>query len=76
MLIVREILAAISRMLTYISLYEFICSQSPQSMNGLLIGLSYMTRGVFEALGSVVIILFAMNWNTVPTSPDVGWYMT
>ena len=50
-------------MLTYIPLYEFICSQSPKSMNGLLIGLSYSTRGFFEALGSSVAVPLALSWN-------------
>ena len=71
MLIARGVLSGISRMLTYIPLYEFICSQSPKSMNGLLIGLSYSTRGFFEALGSSVVVPFALSWNG-PRIPSCG----
>ena len=45
-----EAAAAISHMMFYVALFEFICSQSPSSMKGLLIGLTYSIRGFFESL--------------------------
>lgn len=71
LLVVRDILAAIARMLLYIPLYEFICSQSPQSMNGLLIGLSYAVRGSMEAFGALLVVPFALSWNG-PSLPSCG----
>ncbi len=50
LLALPEVLAAISHMLVYVALYEFICSQSPSSMKGVLIGLTYSIRGLYELL--------------------------
>ncbi len=43
-------------MLLYTALYEFICAQSPSSMKGLLIGLSFSVKGIFQALGAAFAI--------------------
>ena len=56
-LVVPQCLSSCYNLLIYIALYEFICSQSPHSMKGLLIGLSFAIRGVFELLGVIVLIL-------------------
>ena len=47
LLIARQVLAALARLIFEIALFEFICSQSPTSMKGLLIGLSFSIRGTF-----------------------------
>ena len=36
-----------------ISIFEFICSQSPHSMKGLLIGVFYAIRGIFQLIGAL-----------------------
>ena len=41
LLFIQRCLSALSHMLINIALYEFICAQSPHSMKGLLIGLSF-----------------------------------
>ena len=46
-LILQLTLSALSNMLIYIGVLEFICSQSPTSMKGLLIGLMYAIKGLF-----------------------------
>ncbi len=46
-------LCGISNLLIYTALYEFICAQSPSSMKGLLIGLSFAVKGIYQALGAV-----------------------
>ena len=58
--ILQQILSAISHTVFYIAVYEFICSQSPHSMKGLLLGIFYATRGLYEILGSLLMIPFAL----------------
>ena len=53
-------LNAFSNMLIYIALYEFVCSQSPHAMKGSLIGLTFAVKGVFELIGTGVLILFLL----------------
>jgi len=59
LLVVQRSLASVSNMLIYIALYEFICSQSPHAMKGLLIGLSFALRGVGDMFSSLAIIPFS-----------------
>ncbi len=54
--ILPRCLYGVSNMLLYTALYEFICAQSPSSMKGLLIGLSFSVKGVFQALGATFAI--------------------
>ncbi len=49
-MIVPKIGMALSILLVQISLYEFICSQSPNSMKGFLIGLSFAISGILQTL--------------------------
>ncbi len=59
-------------MLLYTALYEFMCAQSPPSMKGLLIGLSFAIKGIFQAIGSLIIIPFGYF---PPSFPNCGlWY--
>ncbi len=65
-------LYGISNMLLYTGLYEFICAQSPPSMKGLLIGLSFAIKGIFQAIGSLILIPFGYF---PPSFPNCGlWY--
>ena len=45
--VLQHTLSSLSDMLIYIGVFEFICSQSPTSMKGLLIGLVYAIKGLF-----------------------------
>ena len=62
-LAVQCCLSSFSAMLIYIGIYEFICSQSPHSMKGLLFGLAFALQGLFQVIGVVIItpFLFASN---------------
>ncbi len=51
-------LYGVSNLLIYTALYEFICAQSPLSMKGLLIGLSFAIQGIYQALGAAFAIPF------------------
>ena len=73
-LIVQHTLSAVSNMLIYIGVFEFICSQSPTSMKGLLIGLVYAIKGLFQLIAALVTIPFYAPWNGKSTFPSCGFY--
>ena len=54
-LILPNILNALGAMFFYVALFEFICAQSPHSMKGLLIGVYFAIKGVYQLLGSYVL---------------------
>ena len=58
---------ALSDMFIYIALYEFICAQSPHSMKGFLIGLSFAIKGLFQALAALLIIPFSFVTSSFPS---------
>lgn len=58
--IVQRCLSSLSTMLLYPALYEFICSQSPHTMKGLLLGLGFAVKGLFEFLGLTCVLLFTI----------------
>ena len=57
---VQRSLTALFTMLLYPALYEFIIAQSPHTMKGLLVGLSFAIKGLFEFLGVAVVIIFTL----------------
>ena len=57
-LLLQHTLSALSNMLIYIGSFEFICSQSPHSMKGMLIGLWYAIKGLFQLIGTILSIPF------------------
>ena len=73
-LIVQHTLSAVSNMLIYIGVFEFICSQSPTSMKGLLIGLVYAIKGLFQLIAALLTIPFYVPWNGKSTFPSCGFY--
>ena len=58
---------ALSDMFIYIALYEFICAQSPHSMKGFLIGLSFAIKGLFQALAALLVIPFSQIKSLFPS---------
>lgn len=50
-------LNAFGYMFLYIALFEFICSQSPSSMKGYLMGIFFAIRSIFSSLGVHVIYI-------------------
>ena len=64
-------LLALSDTLIDISVFEFICSQSPHSMKGLLIGVLYAIRGLYQ----LVAALFTLPFTFADTSHlSCGFY--
>ena len=73
-LIIQYFLNAVGYMLLYIAVYEFICSQSPHSMKGLVIGTFFAIKGVFQLLGVAITYLpIAFKWNIMHTFPSCGF---
>ncbi len=67
-LVMQNILSALSNMLIYISVVEFICSQSPSSMTGLLIGVLYAIKGLFQLVATALVIPFISHGNRLSYS--------
>jgi peptide/histidine transporter 3/4 len=56
LLLIQLTLSALSHMLIYIAVFEFICSQSPHPMKGLLIGLFYAIKGLNQSLATLLVV--------------------
>ncbi len=57
--IIPKCLYSLSILLFQIAYYEFICSQSPNSMKGFLIGLSFAINGAFQVLFSILLTIIS-----------------
>ena len=73
-LLPQRFIYGLSVMLIYPALYEFICAQSPHSMKGLLIGLSFAIRGIIELLASLFLVPFMLSKFSLP-SCGMEYYM-
>ena len=60
-------------MIFYIAIYEFIYSQSPHSMKGLMIGTFFAIRGTFQLLGALVFIFPFLAWKSTSSFPSCGF---
>ena len=61
LLLIQLTLSALFHMLTYTAVFEFICSQSPHSMKGLLIGVLYAIRGLYQLVATLLVLPFALR---------------
>ena len=71
LLIVPLVLTSLSHMLIYTAVFEFICSQSPHSMKGLLIGLLYAIKGLYQLLATILVVPFAVGYSAHPNHPKI-----
>ena len=67
LIIMQQVLAAFSSALIQTSFLEFVCAQSPHSMKGMLIGLSYAITGLFKMVGTVFILFFSFQPTSSPS---------
>ena len=73
----QHIFSALYNMLIDIAIFEFIASQSPHSMKGLLIGVLFSLRILAQALGIIIVVPFSTSWKTsYPLSCGSGFYIT
>ena len=73
MLIILTILFALSHMLLYISMWELICSQSPENMKGLLFGLLFAIRAFFQSLSVLLLLPIIYNWKSTILGCRTGY---
>ena len=71
-------LNAIAYTFLYIGAYEFILSQSPHAMKGLLIGTFFAIKGVFKLVGVLIVYLPFISWSSDSSFPSCGfvYYLT
>ncbi len=62
-------------MLIDIAVLEFILSQSPYSMKGLLLGYFFSTKSLFQAMAIVFMFPFGRFWNAESLSCGSGFYL-
>ena len=60
-LLAPNILLGIGSPIVRTTVLEFISAQSPQSMKGLLIGVFFAIKGIFQLISTVVLFLFSTN---------------
>ena len=70
---IQNTLNAIGYMLIYISTFEFICAQSPQSMRGILICSFFAIKGLFRLLSVLVVYTPFTQWNLPYIFPSCGF---
>ena len=70
----QHVLSALADMLFDIAVLEFICSQSPYSMKGLLLGIFFSIRSLFQGIAVVSIVPFGAFWKTESLSCGSGFY--
>ena len=68
-------LSALSRMLIYTGVFEFICSQSPHSMKGLIIGVFYAIRGLYQVLAALLVLPYSYGGTFKPLSCEFYFYL-
>ena len=68
-------LSALSGMLIYTGVFEFICSQSPHSMKGLIIGVFYAIRGLYQVLAALLVLPYYLRGTIKPLSCEFYFYL-
>ena len=70
----QNLLSALVNMLLDVAVYEFICAQSPYSMKGLLLGICFSTRSLFQGLAIISMVPFG-QWRVSVLSCGSGFYL-
>ena len=68
------IVAGIELITIFISLFEFVCAQTPYTMKGLIIGLSCSSLGLSTALTGVTLTTWAHAWSQPVTYPTCAFW--
>ena len=71
----QEVLSAGFNMLLDIAVLEFICSQSPYSMKGLLLGIFFSVKSLFQGIAIASIVPFGAAWKIRLLSCGSGFYL-
>ena len=73
--ITQHVLSALADMLFDIAVLEFVSSQSPYSMKGLLLGIFFSIKSLFQGITFLSIIPF-VSWQIESLSCGSGFYAT
>lgn len=74
-LTIQLTISALSHMLIYTSVFEFICAQAPHSMKGLLIGLLYAIKRLHQLLAALLVVpIIGMEIAKKPFPISCGFY--
>ena len=65
LLALYNVLSCLYQAWLYIALWEFVCSQSPQYMKGILFGLFYAIRALFQLFAVIVTLVFFYYWKYI-----------
>ena len=77
-IIIPYTMNAFAYMFLYIGSYEFMLSQSPHAMKGLVIGLFFAIKGAFQLLAVLTVYLPFISWSSDSSFPSCGfvYYLT
>ena len=70
----QDVLSAVANMLLDIAVLEFVCSQSPYSMKGLLLGIFFSVKTFFQGIAITSIAIFGAAWKIHSLSCGSGFY--
>ena len=70
----QHVLSALADMLFDIAILEFVCSQSPYSMKGLLLGIFFSIRSLFQGIAVISTVPFGTVWKIESLSCGSGFY--
>ena len=71
----QHVLSAVANMLLDIAVLEFICSQSPYSMKGLLLGIFFSVKSLFQGFAIASIVPFGAAWKIRLLGCGSGFYL-
>ncbi len=73
--VIHHILNVLCELLLYISVWEFICCQTPQDMKGMIFGLLYAIKGFYQFLGAALVLPFFAPWSSQILSCHSAYYL-
>jgi len=71
----QHTLSALSETLLYTTVWEFICSQSPQDMKGMVFGMFYAIQGFYQFIQAVLSVPFFRSWSVEVLSCGSTFYI-
>ena len=69
-----SIIMGIETLTLFVSLFEFICAQTPYDMKGLIVGLGFCAVALSEALVGATLIPWVLAWPRPPTYPTCAFW--
>ena len=71
----QHVVSAVANMLLDIAVLEFICSQSPYSMKGLLLGIFFSVKSLLKGIAWTSILPYETLWNIHSLHCGSGFYL-